>query len=206
MVMKSSNNFHHYFISSTHDSSEFFKFSFELFDKKFEFTSCRDVFSKNQVDQGSLILIKTICKLKNFYTGNILDICCGYGAIGIILSTILNAEIDMCDINDLAVVLAKINSNKYDNIKDVFVSDLWENVAKKYNHIISNPPIKTGKKILLDLLNNARNFLSKNGSLTIVIKKNLGADSTKKYMTEIFGNCQILQRDKGYYVLQSINL
>ena len=41
------------------------------------------------------------------------------------------------------------------------------------------------------------------GDLTLVIKKNLGADSLKKYLINKFGNCEVWERDKGYYILHS---
>lgn len=206
MDMKSKSNFKHYFVNSDHNESDFFEFDFNLNNVSFKFKSCDDVFSKNQIDEGSLLLVNTIIKNKENYTGNILDMCCGYGAIGVVLSKFLNATFDMCDINELAVKLCNINANKNStNFDKIFVSDIWQNVQKKYNHIVSNPPIKTGKNVLLRFINNAKDYLEENGTLTIVIKKNLGADSTKKYLTNIFGNCQVLKRDKGYYILQSTN-
>ena len=206
MDMKSKSNFKHYFVNSDHNENDFFEFDFNLNNVDFKFKSCDDVFSKNQIDEGSLLLINTIIKNKENYTGNILDMCCGYGAIGVILSKFLNATFDMCDINELAVKLCNINASKNStNFDKIFVSDIWQNVQKKYNHIVSNPPIKTGKDVLLRFINNAKDYLVENGTLTMVIKKNLGADSTKKYLTNLFGNCQVLKRDKGYYILQSTN-
>lgn len=201
-----SNNFKHYFVSSNHLESDYFNFDFTIQNESFKFTSCDDVFSKNEIDYGSQVLIKTILKDKQKYFGHGLDIACGYGAIGVILSRFLDAEFDMCDINSLAIKLCKINV-KQNNAKatNIFESDMWQNISKTYDFIVSNPPIKVGKKVLLDFLNNAKEHLNPNGTVTIVIKKNLGADSTKKYLTEIFGNCEVLNRDKGYYILQSIN-
>lgn len=205
MDMKSQNNWHHYFSPSEHDDKDFFEFHYDLLGEKFIFTSCSDVFSKNQIDFGSQVLIDTIIKDKDFYQGHILDMCSGYGTIGVILSRFLNATFDMCDINELAIRLAGINAKKNSNkIDKIFVSNMWENVTQKYSHIVSNPPIKVGKKVLLDFINGASSYLENSGSVTIVIKKNLGADSTKKYLTEIFGNCEVLARDKGYYILRSI--
>ena len=204
MDMKSKDNLRHYFVSSEHDISDFFEFEHQQLGEKFVFTSCNDVFSKNEIDYGSQVLINTICKDPSLYQGKILDICCGYGTIGIILSRFLDATFDMCDINSLAVKLARLNIEKNNaHVDKLFVSDMWQNVEGKYNHILSNPPIKTGKKTLLDFLNGINDHLESKGSVVIVIKKNLGADSTRKYLIDIFGNCEVLQRDKGYYILKS---
>ena len=202
--MKSQDNLRHYFISKDHDEKDFFQFNHEILGEKFVFTSCNDVFSKNQIDQGSLVLINTIIKDKDYYKGKILDICCGYGAIAVILNRFLNTQFDMCDINSFAVKLAQINTrNNNAKVDKIFVSDIWENVTDTYSHIISNPPIKVGKSVLLRFLDGLKDHLEDKGSVTIVIKKNLGADSTKKYLTEIFGNCEVLEREKGYYILRS---
>lgn len=204
MDMKSKNNFSHYFLAKEHSPKDYFSFNFVFDDNSFKFTSCDDVFSKNQIDEGSLVLIKTLLKEK-YLDGDILDMSCGYGAIGVILGKALDLPIDMCDVNSLAIKLCKINAeSNCEKIGNIFESDLWQNVNKTYNHIVSNPPIKVGKKVLLDFLDGSKNHLNKGGTITIVIKKNLGADSTKKHMTELFGNCEVLQRDRGYYILRSI--
>ena len=80
---------------------------------------------------------------------------------------------------------------------------MWQNIDATYDAVVSNPPIKVGKKVLLDFLRGIKDHLNDHGSVTIVIKKNLGADSTKKYLKDIFGNCEILCRDRGYYILKS---
>ena len=172
--MKSKNSLHHYFISSEHQDSDFFEFNHEQLGENFKFTSCNDVFSKNEIDYGSQVLINTIVKNKEFYTGKILDICCGYGTIGVILSRFLNAKFYGCDINSLAVKLAEINiKNNNANMDKPFVSDMWDSVKGKYNHIVSNPPIKAGKSVLMKFLDGIYDHLDDNGSVTIVIKKNL---------------------------------
>ena len=56
----------------------------------------------------------------------------------------------------------------------------------------------------MEFLDGLNNHLKDGGKVVIVIKKNLGADSTKKYLTNIFNNCEVLERNKGYYILQSI--
>lgn len=203
MDTKSKNNFSHYFTQSNHSDKDFFQFNFDYMGNHFIFTSCDDVFSKKEIDEGSLILIDTV--LKNDLRGDILDIACGYGAIGVIIGKICNIAIDMCDINNTAIKLCKINAkNNLNKTGDIFESDMWENVGKKYDHILSNPPIKVGKKVLISFLNGISSHLNVGGDVTIVIKKNLGADSTKKYLKELFGNVEVLERSKGYYILKAV--
>jgi len=76
---------------------------------------------------------------------------------------------------------------------------------KKYGLIITNPPIRAGKKVVDQILTEAKDHLVKNGVLLVVIQKKQGAPSAKKLMTKIYGNCEILARDKGYYILMSTN-
>ena len=203
--MEEKENLRHYFVASEHLEDEFFQFSHEYLGESFSFTSCNDVFSKNQIDYGSQVLIEAVVEDRGFYQGKILDMCCGYGAIGVILSRFLDAQFDMSDINSFALKLAEINvKNNRAKVSKIIESDMWSSVTDTYDHIVSNPPIKVGKKYLLSFIDGINDHLNSNGSVTIVIKKNLGADSTKKYLTEIFGNCEVLKRDKGYYILRSI--
>lgn len=196
-------DFQHYFVNKEHKEGDFFTFSAEFMGKRYLIHSCNDVFSKNSLDYGSLVLVKTVIN-ENILDGDTLDMCCGYGTIGMLLADNVGVNIDMCDINTTAVSLAKQNTT-YNKVKmgDIFESDMFGSVTKTYKHIVSNPPIKTGKKLLLDFANSAYSHIEDGGTLTVVIKKNLGADSFKKYLTELFGNCEVLERDKGYYILHS---
>ena len=54
----------------------------------------------------------------------------------------LNKNITAIDISEKALEVAKINASKYNIQKDInFIqSDLYENINKKFDFIISNPP------------------------------------------------------------------
>lgn len=199
------NNLHHYFVPSNHKESEYFKFDFNFNGKNFVFKSCPDVFSKNEVDYGSLVLIKTILKHSEVFAGDILDMCCGYGTIGIMLSKFIDANFELSDVNSTATDLAKENLKLNQcTIEKVYTSNMFESIEKKYSHIVSNPPIKAGKKVLLSFIDGSYSHLLDGGTLTLVIKKNLGESSLKDYIIGKFGNCEIWQRDKGYYILHSV--
>lgn len=196
----------HYFINKEHKASDYFQFTTEFLGQNYLFHSCSDVFSKNELDYGSLVLVKTVIKNYPDFHGEILDICAGYGTIGILLSKHLKeAKFVLADINKTGVKLANknIKANKCDNIECAIESNLFDNIEGKFDMIVSNPPIKVGKQILFKFATDSINYLKEGGDLVLVIKKNLGADSLKKHLISIYGNCEVLNRDKGYYILRS---
>ena len=197
----------HYFIDKEHRKEDYFEFTENILGHSLIFKSCDSVFSKDCVDYGTKVLITAINENVEMY-GDVLDIGCGYGAIGIALSRLFSdTKIDMCDINNTAVELSKYNamSNHAKNIQNVFYSDAYINVKKDdYDFIVSNPPIKAGKENLKNILGGAYDHLKKGGSLIFVIKKKHGEDSIKKYLTSIFESVEIIKRDSGYYILRAV--
>ena len=52
---------------------------------------------------------------------------------------------------------------------------------------------------------NLMELLTLNGSLYVVIRKDQGAKSASKFIENIYGNCELIKRDKGYYIYRAIN-
>lgn len=195
----------HYFISKEHKSTDYFQFSWNFLGNEYTFKSCDDVFSKDNVDYGTYVLLKTVAN-KVKIQGNVLDIGCGYGPIGIVLSKLFDdASFVMADINETAVELCKenIKLNLAKNIKEVKLSNAYESIKQTFDFIVSNPPIKAGKSTLLSILLGAYEKLKEDGQLVFVIKKKFGEDSIKKQLEKIFKSVNVLQRDSGYYILQA---
>ena len=195
----------HYFEDVEHEKEDYFLIEDYINHKKYTFQSCDNVFSKNQVDYGTKVLISTI--LKNYKTlgKRVLDLGCGYGAIGISLAdNYKDTHFVMSDITKTAIRLCKQNIylNKTQNI-EIINSDLFDKIDGKFDFIITNPPIKVGKQVLLNLISGAVDRLEENGEIILVIKKSHGKDSIKVALEETFGNCEILEREKGYYILRS---
>ena len=160
--------------------------------KKFTFNSDNGVFSKSGVDFGSRLLLDFI-PLEEV-GGKILDLGCGYGVIGIVLNKLTGANVDMVDVNLRALHLTEMNvaANKCQNI-NVFESNVYENINTKYTSIVTNPPIRAGKKVIYDMLFNAKEYLTDDGNLYFVIRKQQGAksmmsDLEKEYDLEILEN------------------
>lgn len=196
--------FNHYFIDKEHNKNDYFSFNFLFNNKNFKFKSVDNVFSKDEVDYGSLLLVNTIIKNFDLNNKNCLDLGCGYGTITIFLkSKFENANFLMSDVTKSAVELSSSNLKENDIKAEVRTSNLFENISENFDFIISNPPIKTGKTLLFRFIDESFCHLKTNGKICVVIKKNLGMESLKKKMQETFNNCEILKRDKGFYILCS---
>lgn len=171
-----------------------------LNDTKYTFISDNGVFSKGEVDYGSIALLKVL--LKQSFTGNILDIGCGYGTIGLILAkNFPECNFLLSDVNIRACALARENKKSF-GVKNVEIieSDIFQNIDKNFDYIVTNPPIRAGKKVIYSIFEQSYHHLNQNGSLFIVIRRSHGAESAQKFIHSIFGNCELLKKDKGFYV------
>ena len=146
---------------------------------KFTFLTDNGVFSKDGLDFGSRLLLETI-PLEEV-GGKILDMGCGYGVFGIVLAKVTGDSADMVDVNLRALHLAQRNAkiNGVSNVK-VFESYTYQNINTKYSVIVTNPPIRAGKKVVYDIVMNAKDYLEDNGKLFLVIRKEQGAKSLIK--------------------------
>lgn len=166
----------------------------------FVFLTDNGVFSKEGLDFGSRLLLETIPLVE--VGAKVLDMGCGYGVFGIVLNKFTNACIDMVDVNLRALHLAKRNSVLNDcNNTRVFESNCYTNIKQKYNTIVTNPPIRAGKKIVYEILMNAKEYLEPNGNLFLVVRKEQGAKSLISDLNKVY-NVEVLERKKGFFVLK----
>ena len=168
--------------------------------KKFEFYTDNGVFSKDGLDFGSRLLLDFI-PLEEV-GGKVLDLGCGYGIIGIIINKITGAVVHMVDVNLRALHLADMNIelNKCENVY-AYESNCYESIDEKFNSIITNPPIRAGKKIVYEMIMGAKDYLEKDGKLFLVIRKQQGAKSMIRDLGEIY-DVSVLVKKSGYYVLK----
>ena len=189
----------HYFTNENLPSEEK-EIKCKIKDVSFTFITDNGVFSKNGLDFGTRTLLENLDIDR--LSGNVLDFGCGYGPIGIFISKIKNIEVDMLDINLRSIELSKKNSEINKVKTNIFYSDIYENVDKKYDFIISNPPIRVGNDILYKILFDAKKHLKTNGELWIVINKNQGAKTIMKKLEEIY-NVELITKNKGFYIIKS---
>lgn len=194
----------HYYTENPDTPHNLESWRFTLLGKEFTFATDSGVFSRDTVDYGSRVLIDSF-DAEEIPAGTILDVGCGYGPIGLSIASATDHPVEMIDINARAVALAQKNAFANDVNADIHQSNIYEDLHQtEYAAVLSNPPIRAGKKVVHEILSGAYPLLKEGGTLTIVIQKKQGAPSAQKRMQEVFGNAEIVTKDKGYYIIKSV--
>lgn len=192
----------HYFDENNNVKSEEKTIHANINNKVYTFKTDNNVFSKKGLDFGTRTLLETIDLSQ--ITGDVLDIGCGYGPIGIYFKSNTDSNVDMVDINERAINLARKNALLNQVDVNIYKSNMYENIDKKYDYIITNPPIRVGKKILYQILFDAKKHLNKSGHLIFVINKDQGAKSTARDLEKEYA-VNILNKNKGFYIIDCQN-
>lgn len=193
----------HYYTNNPTSKSEERLIDYKIKDKSIKFYSDNGVFSKGHVDIATNFMLNVL--LEENISGDVLDLGCGYGTIGITLSKFFDINVTMLDINERALNLARKNAklNNLENLK-IIESDGFKNVNNTFDTIITNPPIRAGKSVIYKMYEDSYHHLKDGGVLYLVINKKHGAPSTKEYLTQLFGNCEILDKKTGFNVMKCI--
>lgn len=165
------------------------------------FISDNGVFSKDRIDYGSRLLVDTYIKYnKDKKINNFLDVGCGYGFISILLSKILNVNGVGGDVNKRALKLADENA-KLNKVDIKFIeSNCYENIDGRYELIITNPPIRAGKSVVLNILRGASDYMSDVGELWFVIRKDQGAKSVINEISSLY-KIDMVEKSKGFFII-----
>ena len=172
------------------------------------FKTTTGVFSFKKQDLGTKILIEhmTIPKVSS----NLLDLGCGYGAIGLVLAyESPKSKVYLIDINKRAIWCAKENIKL--NIQDykkrvlAYSGNYFEPINKKeikFDGIYMNPPIRKGKKHFFELVNEIQVYLKPQGHFQFVIRKKMGAYSVFEDLKSKFQEkeIKIIAKRSGYWV------
>lgn len=167
----------------------------------FEFLTASSVFSKRRVDTGTRLLIEAMVIPKS---GCVLDVGCGYGAVGIAAATFNPAlQVVLADVNVRAVRLARDNAlrNKTGNV-EVRHGYLYEPVEElTFNCVLSNPPVSAGMETVKALITEAPKVMAEKATLQMVVRSKIGGKTFPAVFEAAFGNCVVLARESGYRVL-----
>ncbi len=195
----------HYYSQNPDVESDPQYISDQLLGNSFRFKTDQGVFSKNAIDFGSKVLIETF--QMPIVEGLLLDVGCGYGPIGLSIAK-HNPErnVHMVDVNNRALELAKENASKHNIMNvEIYQSDIYNEVkVSGFAAIVTNPPIRAGKDVVHKILLDGYDLLAEGGEMWSVIQKKQGAPSAMKKLEEVYGNVELVNREKGYYILKSV--
>jgi len=193
--------FEHYFVDRPKSKAEFGLIQTYLRGKAFEFLTASSVFSRRRIDFGSRLLIE---KMILPDAGNVLDVGCGYGAVGIAAAALKpELYVVLTDVNQRAVNLAKQNAAR-NNVTNVEVryGSLYEPVKElTFNCVLSNPPVSAGMKIVRSIITEAKEIMKNEAVFQMVVKSKIAGKRLTSIFTEVFGGFEVLGREKGYRVL-----
>lgn len=193
----------HYFSQHPASKPRYGLIRAQLRGRFFEFLTASGVFSKKRVDLGTKLLVESMVLPE---AGSVLDLGCGYGAVGIVAAVFNPCEhVFMVDVNQRAVRLARENAKRNGVANIEFGSGfLYEPVNEmRFDAVLSNPPVSAGMKVVLPIIEQAPSHLAGNGVLEMVVRSKVGGRRLVKVMEETFGNVEVLARQSGYRVLLS---
>jgi 16S rRNA (guanine1207-N2)-methyltransferase len=177
--------------------------AFRVNNTPLKFYTDHGVFSKDNFDRGTEVLLKYMEITPNMKSA--LDLGCGYGVVGVYLNKVYGIDVDMLDVNKRAIELAQKNIELNNVEGNVFYSDGFEVVNRKYDLIVSNPPIRAGKNVYYRFFEDSVKYLNKDGILYVVINKKHGADSAISKLKTIFEVVEVVNRKKGFNVIKCKN-
>jgi len=193
----------HYFEEDPNLKSHEREIKFAFSGVEFNLVSDSGVFSNKHIDRGSEIFINYLLSLN--LEGKVLDLGCGYGAIGITL-LYLNKDkitVDFIDINPKCVELTSRNLKNYDLNGKTSISDGYLKQGEKYDYILFNSPISVGKEKIYSLYADTVDELEKSGKFYLVIRKDKGGLSHLKYLASLF-SASVVYKEKGYLIIECL--
>lgn len=191
----------HYFSSSPKSEERFGLVRTALCGRNFEFLTASSVFSKRRIDLGTRLLIESMVLPVE---GCVLDIGCGYGAVGIVAASLNpKSRVVMTDVNVRAVRLARRNVelNRVWNA-EVRYGRFYEPVeGLVFNCVLSNPPVSAGMDTVKAMVTGAPKVLADKGTFQMVIRSKIGYKALPAAFEETFGNVKVTARGSGFRVL-----
>lgn len=179
-------------------------FETNLCGQEMKFNTTLGIFSPREIDEGTLLFLENV-EVKE--TDNILDLGCGYGAIGLTLAKLApKGHVELVDKDYVAVDYANTNAH-LNNIKNAqaILSNGFSNVpeTKKFDIIVSNLPAHIGNDFLYLMLNDAKARLKPGGTIQVVTISRL-REWIKRHFKEVFGNYEKVKQGRMHTVSMAV--
>ena len=192
----------HYFITDESLPENRKEISFRFLGTQYSLLTMAGTFSKDALDYGTRVLLENTVNLS--LKGPILDLGTGNGVVGVVIKQAKpELEVVMSDVNARCVEVAAENVKNYHQNSQVILSDGFEKITEKFGTILLNPPIRAGKKVIYRLFQESYQHINPQGSLYVVIRKDQGANSALKELSQYF-KVSLIAKDRGYQVLWAV--
>lgn len=176
-------------------------FSIMVRDIYFQFQTAAGVFSRGRLDPGTGLLAENMFLPDE---GDMLDLGCGYGPLGIIAAKLKpKLRVTLTEKDSSALKLAKLNAtlNRVKNI-EFKLGNVYDPIqGLKFRAILTNPPLSAGFSVVSKMIREAPLHLGVGGTLQLVVRK--GFNIYRRECEGSFGNAEVLARGSGYRVYYS---
>lgn len=190
----------HYFTNDNH-AHDYRTIKYEINNTTYTFKTDAGVFSRDSVDYGTDLLIKTLIDDAP-ESDSFIDMGTGYGVVSVVIADQLDSASTAVDVNLNALALTRENAKNRDVI--AVPRDKYDGLDVTADLYITNPPFRAGKSVVLEIIEDAYSRLVDNGVFYMVVQKKQGMPSYKKVIEETFGNVTVPAKSKGYYILSAI--
>ncbi len=172
--------------------------TFRAWKHELKFKTTQALFSARDIDIGTKFLLRSIVEAGYPSPGVILDLGCGYGALGLTLKS-LHPEslVHLTDRDALAVEYTRQNAALNNLEVRAYGSLGYDDVTHHdFDLIVSNIPGKAGESVIAYLLSEARFYLKPGGMAAVVIVSPLEA-LVDKVLSEMPGAEIMLKRARS---------
>lgn len=162
------------------------------------------VFARGRLDRGTRLLIDAVDVSEGAV---VLDLGCGYGPIGIAAALACpTCRVYMVDVNERACELARRNAsqNGVTNVEVRCGAGFRPVEGMRFDLVLSNPPIRAGKRVLFELVEEAARHLEPGGRLVMVAQTKQGAKSLLRKLGQVFPTAREVEKGGGYRVIEGI--
>ena len=192
----------HYYTRTPQSASRPAECAFSYRGLQLSFRTDAGVFSRGELDDGTRILLEA---LPEKMEGDILDLGCGWGAIGISVAAAWpETRVTLADVNTRALELSRDNAGRNRVAVRCVESDGLSALAgETFDAVVTNPPIRAGKQVIYRMFAEAAEHLTPDGALYLVIRKQQGAESCIRYLQTVYTRVEKLDRSGGFWVLKA---
>lgn len=193
----------HYYTREPKSASRPAECEFTYRGTRMTFETDAGVFSRGEADTGTRLLLEALPEEMH---GEILDLGCGWGIIGISIKKAWpEAEVTLGDVNLRALELSRRNAER-NGVK--VICEESDGMAafqgRKFDAVVTNPPIRAGKQVIYQMFADAAECLKPGGGLYLVIRKQQGAESCIQYLQTIYGQVEKLDKSGGFWVIKAM--